>query len=382
MYYFEWPLLQSSLVDININQNYTLLIEDDIPLLYVTKSLNQYYLHYLIDEDADTQRRRYLYLPITNMKIRALVTRGLSLIDCLKSDDLIIYDLGKEDNLLFKASIKYKDISTEALPESDSYLPPVSDNVIDILFGKDNNKELVFILEGEKVRNHIIPFHDLSSYLLNTQQVVTDSTSYYCEENDITSPINAELGVIATNAASFAINTKTVDKTVVKAIGEIIPKYTREFINFNDKDIYEILDTLPTKLSQSLFSYYKFIFKNDYETIIKVKNNSLYLNKEYVKKIKKNINSANYVREETITSKGYLLGGNLKTNSFYFVSSDANKTIKGHFSEEYLKTHPSETLTLSESQLWKAKFKMSIQYKFSEFKKIYELIELEQISTK
>jgi len=202
MYYFKWPLLQSSLVDININQNYIVLVEDEIPLLYVTKSLNQYYLHYLIDEDDDAQKRRYLYLPIKKMKIRALVTRGISLLDCLKSDNLIIYDLGKEDNLLLKANIKYEDINKEALPENDSYLPPISDNVIDILFGIENNKELVFILEGDKVNHHTIPFNDLSTYLNRTQQVVTDSASYYYDENNIGVPINSELRVISTNTAS------------------------------------------------------------------------------------------------------------------------------------------------------------------------------------
>ena len=378
MYYFKWPLLQSSLVDININQNYIVLVEDEIPLLYVTKSLNQYYLHYLIDEDDDAQKRRYLYLPIKKMKIRALVTRGISLLDCLKSDNLIIYDLGKEDNFLLKANIKYEDINKEALPENDSYLPPISDNVIDILFGIENNKELVFILEGDRVNHHTIPFNDLSTYLNRTQQVVTDSASYYYDENNIGVPINSELRVISTNAASFAINTNAIDKNVLKAIEEIIPKYTEIFIKSDKQAIYDILDILPLKLSKSLFDYYKFILKNDYESIIKIKTKSLYLSKDYVKIIKAHINGADYTREEFITAVGYLVGGNINTKSFYFIKKEDNKAIQGHFSKDYVDTHPS-TLILDNKKIWQAKFKLSIEYNFSDFKKTYELLELEEV---
>jgi len=381
MYYFKWPLLQTSLVDINIDENHIVLIEDEIPLLYLTKNLNQYYVHYLIDEDDDLEKRRYLYFPISTMKIRALITNGISLFDCLKSDYLLIYDLGKENNLLFKATIKYEYIEREALPDYDSYLPPISDNIIDILFGKDNNKELVFILEGDNVKQHTIPFNDLSTYLVRTQQVVTDSASYYYEENDIGTPINSELRVISTNAASFAINTNAIDKNLLKAIEEIIPKYTEIFINSDKQAIYDMLDILPTKLSQSLFDYYKFILKNDYESIIKIKSKSLYLNQDYVKIIKANINGADYIREESITAIGYLVGGNINTKAFYFINKENNKAIQGHFSKDYSDTHPS-TLTLDNKKIWKAKFKLSIEYKFSDFKKTYELLELEEVTKK
>ena len=381
MYYFNWPPLQTSLSDINIDENRIVLIEDEIPLLYLTKNLKQYYVHYLIDEDDDLEKRRYLYFPISTMKIRALITNGISLFDCLKSDYLLIYDLGKGNNLLFKATIKYESIVKEALPDYDSYLPPISDNIIDVLFGNDNNKELVFILEGDNVKKHTIPFNDLSTYLVRTQQVVTDSASYYYKENDIGTPINSELRVISTNAASFAINTNAIDKNLLKAIEEIIPKYTEIFINSDKQAIYEILDILPTKLSQSLFDYYKFILKNDYESIIKIKSKSLYLNKDYVKIIKANINGADYIREESITAIGHLVGGNINTKAFYFIDKENNKVIQGRFSKGYSDTHPL-TLTLDNKIIWKAKFKLSIEYKFSDFKKTYKLLELEEVTKK
>lgn len=381
MYYFKWPLLQSVLTEINLTMDYDVLIEHDIPLLYITKSFNQYYLHYLIDEDDDLKKRRYLYLPISTMKIRALVTNGISLLNCLESDNLLIYDLDLEDNILLKARIEYNDIDIDALPKNNITLPPLSEAIIEKLYGHKNNDKLVFILEGEKVNNHSIPFTELSSYLSKTQQMVIDSSSFYCEENGIIKPINAELNVIATQVASFAINTHTMDEDVLNAIQEIIPKYTKEFINFNKEEIYNILDTLPTKLSQSLFSYYKFILKNNYESIIKVKDTSLYLNKDFAKKIKMNINNAEYIRKESITATGYLLGANIKTNSFYFENIKDLTTIKGHFSKDYINTHTS-TLILSDKQLWEAKFQLSIEYKFSEFKKTYELLELVQVNSK
>ena len=379
MYNFKWPLLQSVLTDINIELDYDVLIEVDIPLLYITKSFNQYFLHYLIDEDRDLEKFRYLYIPISKMKIRALVTNGITLFNCINTNNLYIYDLDLEDNILFTARIEYNEIDFKALPKKDSLLPPLSQGIIDKLYGVENNKELVFILEGDKVNHHTIPFNDLSTYLNRTQQVVTDSASYYYDENNMGVPINSELRVISTNAASFAINTNAIDKNILKAIEEIIPKYTEIFINSDKEAIYDILDILPTKLSQSLFDYYKFILKNDYESIIKIKTKSLYLNKDYVKIIKANINGADYTREESITAIGYLVGGNINTKSFYFINKEDNKAIQGHFSKDYIDTHPS-TLTLDNKKIWKAKFKLSIEYKFSDFKKTYELLELEEVT--
>jgi len=378
MYNFKWPLFQSLSTDINIELGYDILIEADIPLLYITKSFNQYFLHYLIDEDNDLEKFRYLYIPISKMKIRALVTNGITLFNCINTDNLYIYDLDLEDNILFTARIKYNEIDSKALPKKNSLLPPLSQEIIDKLYGVENNKELVFILEGDKVNQHTIPFNDLSTYLNRTQQVVADSANYYYDENNMGVPINSELRVISTNAASFAINTNAIDKNILKAIEEIIPKYTEIFINSDKQAIYDILDILPIKLSQSLFDYYKFIMKNDYESIIKIKTKSLYLNKDYVKIIKAHINGADYTREEAITAVGYLVGGNINTKSFYFINKEDNKAIQGHFSKDYIDTHPA-TLTLDNKKIWKAKFKLSIEYKFSDFKKTYELLELEEV---
>ncbi len=379
MYNFRWPLLQSVLTDnINIELDYNVLIESDIPLLYITKDFNQYFLHYLIDEDYDLKKFRYLYIPISKMKIRALVTNGITLFKCINTDNLYIYDLDLDDKIVLTAKIEYNDIDLEALPQQDTLLPPMSQEIIDKLYGVENNRDLVFILEGDKVKRHTIPFNDLSTYLNRTQQVVTDSTSYYYEENNIQTPLNSELRVLSTNAASFAINTKAIDENILKAIEEIIPKYTEVFINSNNEVIYDILDTLPIKLTQSLFDYYKFILKNDYESIIKIKTKSLYLNKDYVKIIKANVNAADYIREETLTKVGYLVGANIQTNSFYFLTLEDNKSIQGHFSQEYIDMHGS-TLILDKQKKWKAKFKSSIEYKFSDFKKTYELLELEKI---
>ncbi|MCB4782064.1 MAG: hypothetical protein LGB70_04380 [Sulfurovum sp.] len=379
MYTFKWPLLQSVLTEINIDLEYEVLIEIDIPLLYITKSDNQYFLHYLIDEDRDLKKLRYLYIPISKMKIRALVTNGITLFNCIDTDNLHIYDLDLDDNILFIARIDYNKIDLDALPKKDSLLPPMSQGIIDKLYGVENNKELVFILEGDKVNQHTIPFNDLSTYLVRTQHVVTDAASYYYDENDMGVPINSELRVVSTNAASFAINSRAIDKNTLKAIEEVIPKYTEIFINSDKEIIYEILDTLPTKLSQSLFDYYKFILNNDYESIIKIKTKSVYLNKDYVKIIKANINGADYIREETITKVGYLVGGNINTKSFYFLNKEDNKAIRGHFSKDYIDTH-SSTLILDNKKIWKAKFKLSIQYKFSDFKKTYELLELIEVT--
>lgn len=377
MYYFKWSPSQSIVMDINLDAGYEVLIEHDIPLLYITKEFKQYYLHYMIDKNGDI--RRYLYLPISKMKLRALVTNGISLYESLMQENLYLYDLDIDDNVLFVKPIKHSDIINDALPKNDIFLPKMPDSIIDSLFGTENNKELVFILEGKQVQQHSIPFNDLSTYLSRTQQVISDSSSYYYEENNINIPINSELRVITTNAASFSIHANAIDKNLLTAIQEIIPKYTEKFIKSDIQVIHEILDILPTRLSQSLFNYYKFIFKNDYESIIKIKDKSLYLNKEYIKKIKLNINNAEYIRKESIAGEGYLLGANIKTNSFYFVDKEGLKTIKGHFSKAYLDTHPS-TLTLSDEKLWKAKFQLSIEYNFSEFKKNYELLELEAVN--
>jgi len=377
MYYFKWPSLQSDLVDINLDGEYHILIEHEFPLLFITYQDNQYYLHYLIDKSSDT--RRFILMPIGRMKLRALVTKGISLYDCIKAQSLRVYDLNSNDEVVLTGKINFDDIDINALPKEEAYLPAISNNIIDVLFGQENNKELVFILEGDKVTSNSIPFDDLSKFLSKTQKVVTDSANFYCEEKAINNSINSEMNVIATNAASFAINSKVIDKNVLNAIEEVIPIYTNKFINLTFEEIYDILDILPTDLSQSLFDYYKFISKNNYESIIKIKNKSLYLNKEYVIKIKENINGANYIRKETFTSKGYLVGGNVITSFFYFLNAEDNKAIKGHFSKDYIETH-APRITLDRKKLWKAKIELSIEYKFSEFKKIYEILDLEEIS--
>lgn len=372
--YFSWPKLQTLITDnIQIDNLIVILIQHDEALLFVTKNDGKYFLNYLIDED-ETQRR-YLYVPISHMSLRALVTQGISLFECLKSENLFIYDLNNNSEISFAAIVNFDSISEDALPEPYELLPELTQSIIDKIFNFEST-DLCFILSGENLNNHSIPFEKLSKFLLNAQKVSSEATSYYCMQHGFGIPSETELRVTTHQAASFAINTYVRDNVILDAINEVIPTFTQKLLSSNPTQMYDLLDSIPTSFAQSIFAYYNTILSNKYESIIKIKNQSFYLNTNRILRIKENVNNANYIREEIINSKGYLVGGNIKTNYFYFVDKENGITYKGRISEEYLSVHRSKSLFLSDQKIQKAKFRLSIEFKFSKFNQFYELLEL------
>lgn len=376
MMYFNWPRLQSSLTDaISINNHLVTLIEHDGPLLFVTTNTNKdtYFLNYLIDEDEDKDIRRFLHIQISHMKLRALVTQGITLYDCLNTNNLYIFDLDYSSEIILSAEINFEMLDKEALPASNELLPELSKNIVEALFGFESS-DLCFILSGSNVEHHSMSFDKLSKYLNGAQKITSETVVFYCETNNLQQPIDTELRVTSHKAASFAINTYVKDNIVLEALINTLPKYTEMFLTLNSTEIYNILDEIPTSFAKSLFSYFNIINNNKFESIIKIKNKSFYLDREKIKLIKENIDNAKYIREEHINSTGYLIGGNIKTEHFYFIDKDTNETFRGHISEDYSSSHT--TLTLSDTQLRKAKFKLSIKYKFNSFVQEYELLEL------
>lgn len=375
--FFNWPKLQSiAPYNIDVSNNIVItLIEHNGPLLFITKEENRYYLNYLIDESENEEERRFLHLPISHMKLRALVTQGITLYECLKSENIYIYDLNLKSEIIFYSKIKFEDLDLKALPIDDELLPKLSEDAINKVFGF-KSEPLCFILSNDSTKDHTMAFEKLSKYLENIQKVASETTSFYCDTNNIKMPYDTELRVTTYQAASFAINANSSNKLMITAIQDVLPKYTNMLLKSNHKEIYDLLDSIPTNFAKSLFSYFNLILNNKYETIIKVDNRSVYLNSGWVKEIKKNVNAANYIREEFINATGYLIGGNIKTNYFYFIAKEDEQTYRGRLSEEYTATHPN--LTLSETSLREAKFKLSIEFKFNSFEKKYELLELSE----
>lgn len=372
--YFNWPKLRPSLTDaININERVVTLIEHDEPLLFVTKKENIYFLNYLIDEDEDKDIRRFLHVKISHMQLRALVTQGITLYNCLNTDNLYIYDLDYLSNIILSVEVKFEQLDKEALPISSEYLPELSESVIETLFGFEAS-DLCFILSGSNVENHSMSFDKMSKYLNGAQKIASEAAIFYCETKTLQPPVDMELRVLAPKSASFAINTYVKENIILEAINELLPKYTQLFSTSNSAEIYNILDEIPTSFAKSLFSYFNIIMSNKFESIIKIKNKSFYINAEQVKLIKNNVNNAKYIREEPINSTGYLIGGNLKTDHFYFIDKETQVTYKGKISENYSSSH--ETLILSDKKIRKAKFMLSTKYKFSSFVEEYELLEL------
>lgn len=375
--YFSWPKLQTLITDnIQIDNLIVTLIQHNEPLLFVTKNNSKYFLNYLIDEDE--VQRRFLYVPISHMSLRALVTRGISLFECLKSENLFLYDLNINSQISFTANVDFDDISEDALPAPYELLPELSQNVIEILFDFEST-DLCFILSGENLDNHTMSFDKLSKFLLNAQKVSSEATNYYCLQHSFNIPFDTELRVTTHQAASFAINTYVKDDVILDAINEVIPTFTQKLLTSNSTQMYNLLDSIPTSFAQSLFTYFNTILSNKYESIIKIKNQSFYLNTSRILRIKENVNNANYIREETINSIGYLVGGNIKTNYFYFVDKENGITYKGRISEEYSSVHESKSLFLSDQKIQKAKFRLSIEFKFSKFNQFYELLELSDV---
>jgi hypothetical protein len=373
--YFKWPKLQSSMVDnISIKEYIATLIEHNGPLLYITKNSHTFFLNYMIDEDEEKQTRRFLHVPISHMKLRALVTQGIPLRDCLQAENLYIYDLDRDSGVVIAAQIEYQNIDDDALPNAKEYLPQLSDEIIDVVFGFKSD-DVCFILSGRSLENHSMSFDKLSKFLIGTQQIATEATNFYCEQNTLEIPSEIELRVTAPQAASFAINTRVMNDVVLDAISTIIPEYTERLLTQNSRSIYSLLDTVPVSFAQSLFEYYKLTLRNHYESIIKIKNKSFYLNIDRVKQIKKNVNDAKYIREEVVNATGYLVGGNIKTNYFYFIDKESKITYRGRISEDYSSTHNS-SLTLSDTKIRRAKFNLSTKFRFGKFEQIYELLEL------
>jgi hypothetical protein len=374
--YFKWPKMQSTIVDsISIETHVVTLIEHNGPLLYVTKHSSLFFLNYLIDEDEEKLIRRFLHIPISHMKLRALVTQGVSLFNCLQSDILYIYDLDKTSDVLLTAQINFQDIDETALPIANEYLPELSNDIINKLFGFES-EELCFILSGKNLENHSMSFEKLSKFLINSQQIATEATNFYCEQKELQFPPITDLRVTTHKAASFAINTRAENSIVLDALSKILPEYTHRLMTLNSSEIYNLLDTLPVNFARSLFEYYKLTLRNHYESIIKIRNKSFYLNTDSVKTIKKNVNDAKYIREEILHITGFLIGGNVKTNYFYFIDKELNIVYRGRISDDYSSNHAD--LILSDKKVRKATIKLSTNFKFSKFVQIYELQELSE----
>lgn len=372
---FNWEKLQTVMDDcINYKNHIATLLAHDVDILFISQFSNQYFLNFLVDEDEDKELLRYLNVPISTMQLRALVTGGATLYECLKVDNIFIYDLYQNTKLEKCYSLAFKNIDKEALPNKDELLPPISETIVKKLFDFDTGK-LSFILSGKSVSNHTISFEKLSKFLIASQDLASDTTKFYCEENDLKQPSNVELLVEAQQAASFAITTKAQDEIIIEALNEIMPKYTQNLLISTPSEVYNLLDRVSSiNFLKSLFAFYNIVLSNKYESIIKTEKKSFYLNSDKVKQIKTSVNNANYARQEYITVIGYLVGGNIKTRYFYFLDKETKTSLSGKISEDYPHAH---TLDLSDKKIRTARFKKITKITFNKFIHTYELIELD-----
>lgn len=371
---FKWKKLQIVLNDcINYKNHIATLLTHDIDILFISQFSNQYFLNFLIDEDEDQELLRYLYVPISTMKLRALVTGGATLYECLKVDNVFVYDLYQNTKLEKCYSLAFKNIDENALPNKDELLPPISETIVKKIYGFDTGK-LSFILSGETVANHTISFEKLSKFLLVSQNLASDTTQAYCAENNLKQPSNLELRAEAQQAASFAITTKAHDDIIIEALNATMSKYTKNLLTSTPSEIYKLLDEVSSiDFLKSLFAFYSIVLSNKYESIIKTEKQSFYLNTDKVKQIKKSVNDAKYARQDHITATGYLLGGNIRTRYFYFFDKETKTSLSGKISEDYPNSH---TLDLSDKKIRTARFKRITKIKFNNFIHTYELIEL------
>lgn len=372
---FSWGNEQTIFKDdISYKNNIGTLLKHDIDILFISRSSKSYYLNFLIDEDEEKKFYRYLYIPISEMKLRALVTGGVTLYECLNIEEVIVYDLYHNFELFRCFCTKFDSIDEEALPEKEEFLPPISESIINKLFKFDTG-ELCFILSGNKVSNHTISFDKLSKFLIASQKLASDSTYFYCEENSINKPSSVELLVQAQNAASFAVTTIAKDSVTVTALEETMSTYTHKLLTLDTKEIYELLDNIPIYFAKSLFAFYNVVLSNKYESIVKTKKKSFYLNTEKIRQIKSRVNDAKYIREEPVeTKKGYLVGANIKTRYFYFIDDETGESFRGKISEDY--EEEFHKITLDDKKIRIAHFKKLVEFKFNDFVQSYELIDL------
>lgn len=376
---FKWPKMQKLVFNPTFSDEVLeyVLIEHEVDMLFVSKDKGTYYINYLIDEDIELHVLRYLCFEVSKMEVRALVTRGVSLYECMEDKAMFIYDVDSSDERAWYP-ITFKKIPIEALPEKNALLPPMDDKIVKDIYGFSLG-EVCIIIDTNGEDNNLLPFSKLSKLLDCSQAVADAATTYYCEEygaerSSISSVIQAE----ALQAASFAVLAKVSNEEVKKSISEILPRITLGLINKTQQQVYEILDHMPEVLARSFFEYYKFVLKNKVESIFYVDSKSFYLNEHRASKIKKNVNSANYVRESTENIKGYLVGANVKTGSFYFENQARTERIRGKVAEEFLDTHAS--ITIDESTLWSAKITKHTEFRFSNFKQSFTLHGLERVA--
>lgn len=377
---FKWPPFQYLLPgNFTIGEIIYTLLEHEIPILYVSTKNNELFLNYFIDEDDDNSLDRFINVPISKMKLRALVTGGVDLLSCLQCEQLYLYDVNWSGEVSFSTKVEFSKIPDEALPTEGVVLPEFSEEFIDEIFGFTSG-ELCFIVSDNSTEN-TISFDKLSKFLSSTQKLALRSTIYYCDDYEIdSSNINTELQVVAHKAASFAIVSKVKDPIVLESIYSTFSKLTIAFLNYENDEIYDLLDRLPVKLAESIFEYYKQILENDYSSIIKIKNKSLYLDSSQAKTIKLKVNSSSYIRKETVYVTGYLLGVNVKTSYYYFEEKKNGIPYRGKFDPDYLNSHNS--FTVNSETLWKAKIEHCTEFKFSRFITTHTLKNLELVEEK
>ncbi|CAK8723293.1 MAG: hypothetical protein CDV28_10397 [Candidatus Electronema aureum] len=354
-------------------KHFLTLMEYEFPLLFISSAEESLYLNYFIDED-ECGIIRYLHVPISIMKIRALASGGIALYDCINAENIHIYDLNQDGNVSFVAELDFSNIPTDALPPKEEKIPALSKDIINsVLYGFDPG-ELCFILSSKTTSKHTLSFNKLSNFLKTTQNLVSKLPLYNKAVDRCITSDDYELSAVALKAASFAVTATTENESAKNAISTYIPEITNLFLKSSPDDIRRYFDLIPKELILAFFEYYKEILSNKYEFILQHKSGSMYLNYSDVEKIKRNVNNANYSKKEYLEKEGYLIGANLNTNSFYF--EDIEKNIyKGKMSSDFLTSRSEVTLSKITCN---ASFKIETEMKFSKFTHFYELLKIDE----
>ena len=151
------------------------------PLIFITKREKDYFLNYLIDESVD--RLRYVFAPISQAELRALVTSGRSIRSCLSALHPIIYDEYPDGRIVNFGSIHGTIIPDQALPGRDVFLTDVPADEISKIFEFDISG-FQFVLSGGRITRGIIPFTQYSEFLTNVQKLAIEVAAKIKSENN------------------------------------------------------------------------------------------------------------------------------------------------------------------------------------------------------